>query len=237
MDKYYLTILLEQQVSLSDNNHMKFEKILYKLNRVILLASMSGPVLAAEEPVKLGLYDQKPWSLLYYYGQTVNGALLGIPAGNFKHWPEHIQSLELDKTLDIDNFLRRFLRPAVGIVQLSGNFTVRNGDNEPTIYEFDPYLTFRWANWAWDDKVPTSFALGWGVSYTSNVPAIERRGTNNKNLGHLLNYLMFEATFARPSYPELQAVIRIHHRSGAYGVYGVSNSGSNDIGLGIRYLF
>lgn len=216
---------------------MKFEEILYKLSRFMLLGCMSGPLLAANEPAKLDLYDQKPWSVLYYYGQTVNGALIGIPTGNFKHWPEHIQSLELDKTLDIDNFLRRFLKPAVGIVQLSGNFVVRTGNNQPTIYEFDPYLTFRWANWPWDDKLPTSVAIGWGVSYTTNVPAIERRGSNDDNLGHLLHYLMFEATFARPSHPEWQLVLRVHHRSGVFGAFQVSNSGSNDVGLGIRYLF
>jgi hypothetical protein len=123
----------------------------------------------------------------------------------------------------------------VGIVQVAGNATIRQGDNQHTIYEADPYLLFRWANMPWDHYINTSFGLGEGVSYDSSVPAIEKRQNNNTK--RLLNYLMFEATFALPRYPTLQVVARIHHRSGAYGLYHAGNTGSNDVGLGIRYLF
>lgn len=206
------------------------------LSKSLLLLSLSG-LYSASFAANQELYDQKQWSALYYYGQTVNGALLGIPAGNFKHWPEHIQSLELAYTIDKDNAFRQFFSPIVGVVQLAGNITLRNGSHESRIWEFDPYIMFRWANFPWNNHVTTSLALAEGVSYVSSVPSIEKRSADKDDLGHLLNYLMFEATFARPSYPDLQFVIRIHHRSGAFGLYQVSNSGSNDIGIGIRYLF
>ena len=181
------------------------------------------------------LYDTYPWMLTYYYGVTATNGLMQIFGGNFDRWPEHIQSAELAKTLDEDNFLRRLVSPLVGVVQLAGDFTVRTGSREHTIYEFDPYIAFRWANLPWNNYVTTSLAIGEGISYDSSVPAVEKR--QNQNTKRLLNYLMLEATFALPQYPQLQLVARIHHRSGAYGLYHAGNTGSNVIGLGVRYLF
>jgi len=181
-------------------------------------------------------YDQHPWSILYYYGVTVNNPLINVLTfNNLDRWPENIQTVELAKTLDRANFLRRLVNPLVDVVQLAGNVTIRHGRDQHTIYELDPYLIFRWANLPWNHYVDTSLALAEGVSYVSSVPAIEKR--DNDNTKRLLNYLMFEATFAMPSHPQLQLLARIHHRSGAYGLYGAGNTGSNDIGLGIRYLF
>jgi hypothetical protein len=131
--------------------------------------------------------------------------------------------------------VRRFFNPIVGVVQVAGAMTMRNGSNQNTIYEIDPYINFRWANLPWNHYVSTSFSIGEGISYVSSVPFIEKK--DNQNTKRLLNLLIFEATFAAPSYPQLQLVARIHHRSGAYGLYHAGNTGSNDVGLGIRYLF
>ncbi|HTM64217.1 MAG TPA: hypothetical protein VL360_06920 [Gammaproteobacteria bacterium] len=227
---------------------MKLVKILIKSTLCLLAASAADYIFAAKnvpaqavaplsaDPLGQNLYDSHRWSLMYYYGQTVNGAFLGTLVGNYKHWPEHIQSLELAYTLNQDNFLRKLVYPLVGVVQLAANTTIRQGDNEPVIFEFDPYIIFRWANWPWNHYVTTSFGFAEGVSYVSSVPAIEKRG-DPTNTRRFLNYLMYEFTFARPSFPELQFIFRVHHRSGAYGLYHAGNSGSNDVGLGIRYLF
>ena len=181
------------------------------------------------------LYDQLPWMLTYYYGITGDNALLQMMVGQFNRWPEHIQAAELADTLDEDNFFRRFFNPIVGVVQLAGIITVRSGTHQHTIYEFDPYIAFRWANLPWNDYVTTSLAIGEGVSYASSVPYIEKIG--NDNVKRFLNFVMVEATFAVPAYPQLQLLARIHHRSGAFGLYQADNSGSNAFSLGIRYLF
>jgi hypothetical protein len=172
---------------------------------------------------------------MYYYGVTFSDALIRMAYGEFHRWPEHIQTIELSRTLSQDNFLRRLVNPLVGVVQLSGNFTVRRGARQHTIYEVNPYLAFRWANLPWNHYVNTSLAIGEGISYDSSVPALERK--SDKDTKRLLNYLMLEATFASPRYPRLQLVARVHHRSGAFGLYHAGNTGSNNVGLGIRYLF
>jgi hypothetical protein len=196
---------------------------------------LKPPTVSLKDPIGQELYDKYPWSLLYYYGITGSDSLVQIFEGNFHRWPEHIQSIELERTLNEDNMVRRFFSPIVGVVQLAGAVTMRNGSNEHTIYEVDPYINFRWANLPWNHYLTTSLSLGEGVSYASSVPAIEKR--YNQNTKRLLNLLVFEATFAAPSYPQLQFVARLHHRSGAFGLYRAGNSGSNDIGLGIRYMF
>lgn len=181
------------------------------------------------------LYDRYPWSVMYYYGKTVNTSLLNTFIGTWPYWPEHIQTVEVAHTLDRQNFLREFLSPIVGVVEVAGNVTYRVGSNQANIYEWDPYLIFRWANMPWNHYVNTSFALAEGVSYASSIPAVEQK--QNDDTKRFLNYLMFEATFALPSDPQWQVLARIHHRSGAFGLYGAGNTGSNDIGLGVRYLF
>jgi hypothetical protein len=181
------------------------------------------------------LYDEYRWAGLYYYGITVSDALGQIIKGEIHRWPEHIQSVELTHTLSRENLLRRLVYPLVGVVQVSMNFTVRNGSNQSTIYEFDPYVEGRWANFPWNKYINTSFAIGEGISYDTSVPSLEKKSSENTK--RLLNYLLLEATFASPSNPRWQLVARIHHRSGMFGVYHAGNTGSNDIGLGIRYLF
>lgn len=196
------------------------------------LLSMAG---MTTYPANQTLYEKYRWAVTYYYGETKSAPLISMFEVNWPHWSEHIQSFELARTLCEENFLRRLVKPLVGIVQVAGNVTIRQGSNENTIYEFDPYLVFRWANLTWNHYVNTSLALGEGVSYASSVPAIEKRQNNHTK--RLLNYLMFEATVAHPCYPKVQLLARIHHRSGAYGLYHAGNTGSNVIGIGIRYLF
>ncbi len=181
------------------------------------------------------LYDRYPWAATYYYGVTGSDPLVRIFETEFHRWPEHIQSLELAHTLDESNPFRHFFSPLVGVVQVASDVTMRTGRNEPSIYEFDPYVAFRWANLPWNNYVNTSLALGEGISYATSVPTLEKK--DNQFTKRLLNYLMFEATFALPNDPQLQFVVRIHHRSGAYGLYHAGNTGSNDVGIGVRYLF
>jgi hypothetical protein len=181
------------------------------------------------------LYDQYPNAVAYYYGITGTDALGSILVGQFHRWPEHIQSIEYTHTLDPHNAFRRFFHPLVNIVQVSANLTQRNGRGQPLIYEFNPYFEGRWDNFPWNHVIHTSFAIGEGVSYATSIPAIESKASENTK--RLLNFLMLEATFGLPTHPHWELMLRIHHRSGAYGLYHAGNTGSNDIGLGLRYLF
>ncbi len=72
-----------------------------------------------------------------------------------------------------------------------------------------------------------------GVSLLTQASNWER--TERENYSTFLNYLAFEVEGLVT--PEWSIVGRIHHRSGAFGVYGGVREGSNGYLLGVRHRF
>ncbi|MEB3276938.1 MAG: DUF3769 domain-containing protein [Cyanobacteriota bacterium] len=72
-----------------------------------------------------------------------------------------------------------------------------------------------------------------GVSMTTDVSNYER--TFRKSYSQFLNYLAFEVEALIN--PRWSVVGRLHHRSGAYGVYSGVREGSNGYLVGVRYRF
>ncbi len=106
-------------------------------------------------------------------------------------------------------------------------------------WEFNLAYIGRWKPFPWDAYVDTSIAFGGGVSYATEVPFIEPRA---KELGvgeseKVLGYLMLEIELAPPRESPFSGFIRLHHRSGAKGLFSDVNGGSNFITLGARYYF
>ena len=77
-------------------------------------------------------------------------------------------------------------------------------------------------------------AIGDGLSYSEEILNHEHR--RDRKSTHYINYLGIEATFGKLDLP-LDLVIRLHHRSSAYGLIMGGNTDSNFICLGLRYLF
>lgn len=101
--------------------------------------------------------------------------------------------------------------------------------------EFNGLGVARWLTFPWDHSIDTSIAAGLGLSYASDTPEIEAQ--NHKDTSQFLAYLMFETAFCLPEIPQWSLVARIHHRSGAFGLFNGVNGASNALGLGIRYRF
>ena len=97
----------------------------------------------------------------------------------------------------------------------------------------------RWNKFPWNSIIKTTFAFGDGFSEVSSIPLREISDSfaHDATAQRFLNFLMVEATFALPRYPQLEYVVRIHHRCGAWGLYGAGNSSSNAVGMGVRYRF
>jgi hypothetical protein len=72
-----------------------------------------------------------------------------------------------------------------------------------------------------------------GVSLLTESSNYEK--TFRENYSQLLNYLAFEVEALVA--PAWSVVGRIHHRSGAYGLYGGVSEGSNGYLLGVRYRY
>lgn len=82
-------------------------------------------------------------------------------------------------------------------------------------------------------KPVDSLAFGFGLSHATETPAleIEREGRSRRTMF----YWTIEVAF-RTSRPEHSVVLRLHHRSTGYGVFGDSG-GSNAIAAGVRRQF
>jgi len=110
------------------------------------------------------------------------------------------------------------------------------GDAHMYHWELNALTSLRWNRVIWDKYVDTSFAAGLGVSYATEEPIfeIEEHESTNK----LLAYILVELTFSPPKYPQWAGVVRIHHRSSAYGLFEEDIQGaSNSLGFGIKYRF
>ena len=101
--------------------------------------------------------------------------------------------------------------------------------------EFNALFIFRWLPFPWDEYLDTSFAVGEGISYATNDPEIEVE--NNDETSKILNYLMFELAFIVPKQPNWSLFVRLHHRSGIFGLINGVHGGSNASGIGFRYTF
>ncbi len=101
--------------------------------------------------------------------------------------------------------------------------------------EFNALIALRWLLFPWDRYVDTSFAVGEGLSYATSQPNIEVE--KHDRSARLLNYLMFELAGSLPQHPQWAVFLRVHHRSGVFGLFSGVSGGSNVVGLGVRYNF
>ncbi len=102
-------------------------------------------------------------------------------------------------------------------------------------WELNVLPVLRWLQFPWDGYLDTSIAAGAGLSYALETPEIEARGVSSSP--QLLGYLMFEIAVSLPRVPQWSLIARLHHRSGANGLFGGRLDASNAVGLGIRYGF
>jgi hypothetical protein len=100
-------------------------------------------------------------------------------------------------------------------------------------WEFDAALVARWTYFPWNDVVRTSFAFGLGPSYETQTPPeeIALHGQSEQWLG----FWLAELTVGPPD-SLWSGVLRLHHRSTAFGLFG-KTGGSNWLALGIRREF
>jgi hypothetical protein len=105
--------------------------------------------------------------------------------------------------------------------------------NKDDQWEFAGLIVGRWHAFPWDNYVDTSFAVGDGVSYYSEISEVEKE--DDEDAQRALNYLMFELALGLPQYPRWNLVFRVHHRSSVFGLVGAA--GSNFVCGGLKFSF
>jgi hypothetical protein len=102
-------------------------------------------------------------------------------------------------------------------------------------WEFNLPVAVRWSKFPWGNYVATSLAYGVGPSYASSEPKEEIE--LNDSTKKFLVYWFGELTLGPPE-SNWAALLRIHHRSGAFGlVEEQGRGGSNTVAIGVKYRF
>jgi hypothetical protein len=120
-------------------------------------------------------------------------------------------------------------------IEAEGGMSVRFGDEE--LGEAWAALYLRYDGLPWNDKVYTTIGVNTGVSLLTNLSDFEEWRDSNGKSSELLHYLGPELTFAAPENKDLEFVLRLHHRSGVFGLFDGVVSGSTFISTGIRVRF
>ena len=99
-------------------------------------------------------------------------------------------------------------------------------------YEIWGALYLRWNPFFWDHIVDTSIATSLGISYATDSNEEEEERVKDSNI-NFLHYFSPEITFSPPGDSSVSLVIRLHHRSGAGGLFGESG-GFQYLMVGLR---
>jgi len=118
-------------------------------------------------------------------------------------------------------------------LELEGQ-AVRHFDKQ-NYYEFAGAFVVRWLKFPWDKYLDTSFAVGEGLSVTTEISELELE--RHGKAAQLLNYLSFELAFVVPGTQNWSLILRTHHRSGVFGIFQDIHGASNALAIGIRYDF
>ncbi|MEA2060565.1 MAG: hypothetical protein U9P10_08705 [Thermodesulfobacteriota bacterium] len=183
---------------------------------VILITTLGGTSYAA---------DERQWAISLFTGRLTDGDLGDSAMFNVSFEDAFLVAGTLSK-----KYYRYF-----DSIDLEWEVQAVKHFKDQNHWEFNGLNVVRWTAFPWDPYLDTSVAAGTGLSFASSRPEIESK--NHTDTSNILAYLMFEVAFSLPTVPEWSLVTRIHHRSGAYGLFNNVHGASNAWIFGLRYHF
>lgn len=178
-----------------------------------------------------GDWWQQGWSVTGFTGKVSTDKTSDIAVGNFGFEDAGTAGIGIGKHLLTlsDN------------LSLEGEGQLVRHFGDQRHWETNGVMILRWRGTPWDDWLPTSFAVGSGLSLPSETPALERARRPGDST-RLLHYLFGEIAFALPDSrdrdrPDWEILLRYHHRSGAFGTFGGVSEASTVFALGLRRNF
>ena len=181
-------------------------------------ASNDAPPVAERSPLSVGLYA---------------GELFKTGLPNFFYQPEDVKLSP--SYLVAANIDYRFHIFDTLPLQLEGEFDVAKRFNGANEWEVDVLPMVRWTSFPWNRFLYTNARVGaLGFSYATGISDWERQNSGDDKGSRLLQFLVMELTFAPSKTSSSEAFIRIHHRSGDYGLFNGAAGGSNYLAVGFR---
>jgi len=135
--------------------------------------------------------------------------------------------------------VERRIATAFDMIELDGELGTAKRYGDQTEAEFWGALYVRWTAFPWNNFIYTTLGLSTGLNYATGISQFEKDHSDlTPPAGtHIQHYFSPELTFALPEHKDRQLVVRLHHRSGAYGVVSGAMSGSTYITVGVRAWF
>lgn len=103
--------------------------------------------------------------------------------------------------------------------------------------EFGLPLAVTFDRFPWRETVPTRLRLAVGPSFVTKITPTERRKADNGEGSRLLNMFNPEIEVGVPGAPEWNGFLRLHHRSGIFGLINGVSGGSTYVMAGVRHRF
>lgn len=117
---------------------------------------------------------------------------------------------------------------------LMGEVQVQQFAFGPTYNSFALGLGVEYHHFPWEASLPMAASVYLGPTYSIAPPQIYPTDSLGSRKG-LLNYLSIEFAFALPQARKWDAVFRLYHRSGLWGVYTLDPDEATVFCVGIRY--
>lgn len=136
------------------------------------------------------------------------------------------------------NFDYRFLKIRYLPLQLEGEFNIAKRFGQQNEFDFSAAPFLRWTWFPWNNLVYTNVRLGIvGLSYATAISPYERLNSGNMNGSNVLHFLAPEVTFSKSESSPWEVFVRVHHRSGVFGLFNGVHGGSNYLSGGARVFF
>jgi hypothetical protein len=87
------------------------------------------------------------------------------------------------------------------------------------------------------EKVIVTAAVSTGLNWASEVTDVEQERANDGTGSQWMHFFAPEITFALPSRPDLELLVRFHHRSGVFGLVSDAWGGAQYATVGLRVRF
>ncbi len=173
-----------------------------------------------------GEEDEKLWSVCIYGGRWSQNRIGEIVLFDTRVRDTYVWAAALS---------RRVYRLSDSLA-LEAELNVARHTGWQRHFELNAAVNLRWNRFPWDNHVDTSLSYGLGPSYAFKRPPIEQR--SDRGPAHFLVFMPVEITFGPPSgrLEPWEILVRVHHRSGAYGVVSDAR-GSNFVTTGLRRRF
>ena len=96
---------------------------------------------------------------------------------------------------------------------------------------------FRYHGFPWDNVLVTTAAVSTGLNWADEITEVEEDRAGDEVGSQWMHFFAPEITFALPSRPNLELLIRFHHRSGVFGLVSDARGGAQYATVGLRVRF